>query len=326
MGTEESVFTILSHLHPDKVTLFNVGHGGLIWPFFEKLKDVQGLIAEIPTPPLTVERAKNNLYILTFNSPKQFASVCSSINNSDPIFFTKSRKILINNSTDESTFAEYDNLCQTYGFEEIHRENLGVCGGRQFAAAHFDESDADFYMFFEDDMQLNGPDTAATVCRNGFRQYVPDLYQTVTKIMIKENFDFLKFSFSEFYGDNSVQWSWYNVPQEVRSLYWPTYDKLPFAGTDPNAPRTDFAHIKILDEVPYITGDIYYSNWPQIVSRAGNKKMFLDTTWARPFEQTWMSHMFQLTRKNELTSAVLLASPVTHNRFDFYDGTLRKES
>jgi hypothetical protein len=54
--------------------------------------------------------------------------------------------------------------------------------------------------------------------------------------------------------------------------------------------------------------------------------MFLDTTWAHPFEQTWMSYMFQNTRKGELNPALLLLTPTEHNRFDFYDGSLRKES
>jgi hypothetical protein len=326
MGTEESIFTILSYLYPEKVTLFNVGGNGLVWPFFEKLKDIERMIAEMPPPQLTYDRAKNNLYVLTFNSPQQFESVCNSIKDSDLEMFTKSRKILVNNSTDTSTFQKYDELCITYGFEEIHRENLGVCGGRQFIAEHFQESDADFYMFFEDDMHINGLDTVSQVCRNGFRKYVPNLYEKVVKIMLKEKFDFLKFSFSEFYGDNATQWAWYNVPQSIRTENWPDYDKLPEHGVDQNAPKTQFKNIDYVEEVPYITGDIYYSNWPQIVSREGNKKMFLDTVWARPYEQTWMSHMYQLTKKGELTSGILLASTIDHRRFEFYEGSLRKES
>ena len=54
--------------------------------------------------------------------------------------------------------------------------------------------------------------------------------------------------------------------------------------------------------------------------------MFLDTTWAHPFEQTWMSHMFQLTKKGELRPGLLLATPTEHNRFEHYNGDLRKES
>jgi hypothetical protein len=326
MGTEESIFTILAHRHPELITRFEIEDNGLIWPFFEKLKDVEKLIAELKPRPLTYNNAKNIIYILTFNCPKQMESICKSIEHSDKTFFAKSRKILINNSTDETTFAEYNALCETYGFEEIHRENLGVCGGRQFAAEHFEESDADFYMFFEDDMHINGVESAAETCRNGFRKYVPNLYETVVKIMLKENFDFLKFSFSEFYGDNSVQWAWYNVPQKVRTAIWPDYDKLPEHGLDPNAPRVKFDTIHYVNQTPYIKGHVYYSNWPQIVSRKGNQKMFLNTTWARPYEQTWMSHIFQMTLDGEMTSGILLASPITHERFDFYEGNLRKES
>ena len=54
--------------------------------------------------------------------------------------------------------------------------------------------------------------------------------------------------------------------------------------------------------------------------------MFLNTKWEHPFEQTWMSHMYQLTKKGELNPGLLLLTPTEHDRFDFYDGKLRKES
>lgn len=326
MGTEESIFAIMSHLYPEIIHRFKLDGSGLVWPFFEALKNVELLVKNTLKEVREEDKGKNIVYVLGFNSPQQFESICTSINNADRAFFKKSRKILINNSTDETMFSAYDDLCKRYGFEEIHRENLGVCGGRQFAAEHFATTDANFYMFFEDDMHLNGKETVGQFCRNGFRQYVPNLYETVIKIMLKENLDFLKFSFSEFYGDNSVQWSWYNVPQKLRTEIWPHYDKLPELGLDPNAPKTQFDTIHFVDSIPYIKGQVYYSNWPQIVSREGNQKMFLDTTWARPYEQTWMSHIFQLTLKKEVSAGVLLASPVTHERFEHYSGDLRKES
>jgi FkbM family methyltransferase len=326
MGTEESIFTIVAHQYPELINRFELKADGLIWPFFEKLKNVKDFIESTPPKPKSHKTAKNILYILTFNSPEQFESVAKSIQTADATMFSTSRKILVNNSTDTNTFEKYDELCVTYGFEEIHRENLGVCGGRQFIAEHFDETDADFYMFFEDDMHLNSEDTVSQVCRNGFRKYIPNLYDKVVKIMLKEKFDFLKFSFSEFYGDNSVQWAWYNVPQAIRTEIWPDYDKLPEHGTDPNAPRTKFSTIHFMDELPYIKGEVYYSNWPQIVSRDGNAKMFLKTKWVRPYEQTWMSHMFQLGRRGDIHSSVLLASPIEHQRFEFYEASQRKES
>lgn len=326
MGTEESIFTIMCHLFPADTYRFNIAADGLVWPFFEKMKNVDKTISELPPPELSLKTAQVNLYVLGFNSPKQFETVIQSIKSADETMYNRSRKILINNSTDSSLFEEYDKLCQEHLFEEIHKDNLGVCGGRQFVAEHFDESNADFYMFFEDDMLLNTNTVVGEFCKNGFRSYVPNLYDKVVKIMLKEKFDFLKFSFSEFYGDNSVQWSWYNVPQSVRTKNWPTYDKLPSIGTDPNAPKTQFNTIHSIDETPYVKGEIYYSNWPQIVSKTGNKKMFLETKWARPYEQTWMSHMYQILKAGELTAGILLASPINHNRFAFYDSEMRKES
>jgi hypothetical protein len=73
-------------------------------------------------------------------------------------------------------------------------------------------------------------------------------------------------------------------------------------------------------------GEVYYCNWPQLVTKDGSQKMFLTTKWAHPFEQTWMSFMFQETRKGNLASGVLLLSPTDHNRFAHYDHSLRKES
>jgi len=84
--------------------------------------------------------------------------------------------------------------------------------------------------------------------------------------------------------------------------------------------------MKIQDDLTYLVGDVYYANWPQIVSKAGNRKMFLDVKWGHPYEQTWMSHMFQESKKGNLNSAVLLASPITHDRFVHYDQTQRVES
>jgi hypothetical protein len=63
-----------------------------------------------------------------------------------------------------------------------------------------------------------------------------------------------------------------------------------------------------------------------IVGKEGNRKMFIDTTWAHPYEQTWMSHMFQETKKGNLKPAVLLASPIWHNRIVYYEAHERREN
>ena len=63
-----------------------------------------------------------------------------------------------------------------------------------------------------------------------------------------------------------------------------------------------------------------------IVNRAGNKKMFLNTKWDHPYEQTWMSYIFQETIKGNIKPAVLLASPILHNRIAHYNAEDRREN
>ena len=54
--------------------------------------------------------------------------------------------------------------------------------------------------------------------------------------------------------------------------------------------------------------------------------MFLDTKWEYPYEQTWMSHFYQLTIKGELNPGILLATPTEHDRFEFYPKEERREN
>jgi hypothetical protein len=267
---------------------------------------------------------KVGLYVLTFNSPKQFKTLIDSMIAYDQDYLLKTTKFLLDNSTDESTYDEYSKLCNEYKFIHIKKDNLGICGGRQFIAEHFNDTDLDYYLFFEDDMFFFPNE--GTVCRNGFNRYVPNLYSKSLEIIKKEDFDFLKLNYSEFYGDNGTQWSWYNVPQSVREEFWPEKPRLPEQGLDPNAPKTVYNKVVSYKGLPYVSGEVYYCNWPQVVSRHGNKKMFLDTTWGHPFEQTWMSHMYQLTKKRELYPGLLLLTPTEHDRFEHYDRELRKES
>jgi len=326
MGTEESIFTIMAYLQPDIYNRFVIQDNGLINYFAEALKnnDVQLVVSAKPkVKPVFLDKIKTALYVITFNSPKQFETLVESYLK-QPNFIRGTVNYLLDNSTDASTTPAYAALCEKYGFEHIKKDNLGICGGRQFIAEHFDKTEWDYYIFLEDDMLLKNSD--AKPCDNGFVSYVPDLYVKAIKIIAGYDYDFLKFSYTEFYGNNGTQWAWYNVPQEVREKNWPDQCTLPPEGTDPNSPRTLFKNINSMEGLAWADGEIYYCNWPQIVSKKGNKKMFLETNWTYYYEQTWMSHMYQLTLKNELKGAVLLASLINHDRFEHYDGSLRKET
>jgi FkbM family methyltransferase len=334
MGTEESIFTLMSYIEPEKYRRYALDDNGLVVKFAQALLDDKVKLEAIPDDRvylkpknLDTSNLKTSLYMLTFNFPEQIEHTIKTWEANSPDWLTKPhRKILIDNSNKQEAIDGNKLLCEKYGFEHIVTgENLGINRGRQRVAEHFDESDSDYYFFFEDDMGFNPSDDNG-FCRNGFRKYIPNLYDTVHKIMLKEEFDFLKLSYTEVYMDNNIQVSWYNVPQHIRAEYWPNYTKLPVQGLDPNAPRTKFDKIEVLNEVSYISGDIYYANWPMIVGKEGNRKMFIDTKWAHPYEQTWMSHMFQETKKDNLKPAVLLASPVWHNRIIYYEAHERREN
>ena len=306
MGTEESIFTLMTYLDPHTYNFETINGDGLIYAFFEKLQNGN-----------FDNKIKNkvSLYINTFNSPNQLQLLLDSFEKYSPEFLRCCKnRILINNSTNIDLFSEYDKISSRYNLIEKRMGNLGICGARQWAAEHFDASSSDYMIFFEDDMliDLNG------ICKYGFNKNTINLYNVLIDIMNKENYDFLKLSFSEFYGNNGEQWSWHNVP-EVRRIEY-------FGSSCTTKPSTLFRNIKSLNSIPYADGEIYYSNWPHIISKIGNKKCFLDTKWAHPYEQTWMSHIFTLTKENIVKPAVLLASPITHNRVYHYHANERKEN
>jgi len=316
MGTEESIFTIMTYKDPDTYHYETIEGNGLINTFFEKLKnDNTNLQIE--------EKVKNRkqysnqnikLYINAFNSPEQLQMVLQSFEDYDRDFIYKTDKILLNNSTKPELLDKYDDICYQYDFKEHFKYgNKGVCGSRQFAAEHFSDSGSKYMMFFEDDMLLDFNNN----CNFGFNKNITNLFNRIVKIMKIEEYDFLKFSFSEFYGHNGEQWSWHNVPSENRLKYFGRIQKKPL---------TKFMHIKSSDGLPYAEGEIYYSNWPHIIDQEGNQKCFLDVKWDHPFEQTWMSHIYTLTIENKIKPAILLASPITHNRVHFYESNERREN
>jgi hypothetical protein len=316
MGTEESIFTIMTYKDPETYTYETINEDGLINTFFEKLKNRQTDI-EIKVKNDTRKHYTNNdviLYINAFNSPEQLQMVLDSFEKYDKNFLDKTVKILLNNSTKSDLLLSYDFICEKYNFKDHFKYgNKGVCGSRQFAAEHFNDSGSRYMIFFEDDMLLD----FNSICKCGFNKNVPNLFNKIIKIIKNENYDFLKFSFSEFFGHNGEQWSWHNVTSENRIKYFGRIQK---------KPPTKFSCIKVLDGLSYAEGEIYYSNWPHIIDQEGNQKCFLDTIWSRPFEQTWMSHIYTLTRENKVKPAILLSSPITHNRAHFYEASERKEN
>lgn len=343
MGTEESVFSIMAYREPESYDRFLLPEDGLILHFLDRLLRgpvpvVTAEVVDVSPPPaaaaaprprafdpgaVDLGRLSTALYVVTFNSPPQLRLLLESW-AACPQLLGETARYLIDNSTDARTTPEYAEICAQYGFEHLKRDNVGICGARQLAADHFAAGAHDYMFFFEDDM-LAHP-AGGGLCPNGFPTWVDGLYEKTLLIMEKEGFDFLKLSFAEAHGDNSQQWAWYNVPARVRRDLWPELPMLPQEGLAEAIPATRFERIGSVGGLAYACGEVYYANWPQIVGREGNRRMFLEVRWAHPFEQTWMSHLFQLSRSGQLRGAVLLASPVRHCRVHHYERTERRES
>jgi hypothetical protein len=304
MGTEESIFTIMTYLDPSTYNFEMINDDGLIYTFFEKLQNVNF------APRLN---KKTTIYINTFNSAEQLKLLLNSFEKTDSALLNETNFVLINNTTNMYLLSEYEKIVKQYNIEELRYGNIGICGGRQLAAEHFHNSSSEYMLFFEDDMLLD----YKGLCPFGFSKNVPNILDKLIKIMEKEKYDFIKLSFSEFYGHNGQQWSWHNVPQNKRIEYF---------GDTKQKPSTIFKNIKSLEGIPYADGEIYYSNWPHIINKHGNQKCFIDTKWEHPFEQTWMSHIYDLTKKGIVRPAVLLASPITHDRVYHYGKDERKEN
>ena len=304
MGTEESIFTIMTYKDPTKYKFEMIDSNGLIYKFFEDLQSKKFV---------SQNKKKINLYIITYNAPKQLQLVLDSFSRFDMQFITDTNMILVNNTIDGKCFAEYERICRAYNIKEYRHNNIGICGGRQWTAQHFADSDADYMFFFEDDMLLD----LKGKCPFGFRKYIPNPFNNFLDIMDKEKYSFLKLCFTEFYGDNSKQWAWHNIPPK---------DRIKLFGDIAEKPNTKFTTIKSHEGIPYAEGEIYYCNWPHIIGKEGNQKCFMDTVWDHPYEQTWMSHIFQLTKTGVVKPGILLASPFTHNRIIHYEREERREN
>jgi hypothetical protein len=324
MGTEESLFTILLYQHPSLIDYCEIESNGLVFKFFEDLKNDKVVLKNEGKKIVPNHNGDVGLYVITFNSPKQFETLIKSMLDYDPNFIHKTKKFLLDNSIDLTTTPRYRELCDEYDFIHIKKNNIGITGGRVFIAEHFnDQENLSHYYFFEDDFSFySGKDVT---CKNGFVRNIDNLFDKSIEIIKKENFDYLKLNFTEFYGSHNKQWSWYNVSQEFREKHWPNNPKLPKQGLDPYSPNLEFKHIKSHKGLAYVSGEIYLSNWPIVMTKEGNYNCYIKTKFQHPYEQVLMSHCYQETIKGNIKPGLLLATPTEHHRFDFYEGSLRKE-
>ena len=336
MGTEESVLTIVAHRAPEYFHREELSADGLLRPVFERLlsrsadRDPIGAEPLEPSPPPTLAMPSHaptrhplSVYILTFNSPAQLAGLLDSWHDELHAYAGDIALHVLDNSTDADLALQNRVHCQRYGGTYLARGNLGISGGRQFIAEHFHASGAPTMLFLEDDMLLSPSEGQ---CRKGMPTRVDRLLPRAKAILDRERLDFLKLSFTEYHGSNDQQWAWHNVSDERRALLWPGFPRRSAGLALDDIPPTRFDFTGDLDGLRYAVGEVFYCNWPQLVSRDGNRRMFLETRFDKPNESTWMAHLYECSRRRQLRSGVLMASPIEHRREHHYAASERLES
>lgn len=311
MGTEESIFTIITYTHPHLCTKHMIEADGLVFRFLEEVKNTK----------IIEYKALLAIYVLTYNLPEQFRIWVEEFDKNFEEGLKKDTvKYVINNSTDPTVDEDFQKLFDQYGFEELKFDNIGICGGRQAAAEHFDKNDYKYMIFFEDDMLLCGKSDEGTFCKNGYRKYFDKIISKSMSIMESEKLDYFKLCFSEFYGDNNDNWAWYNISEERRKEWFYT-NKLT---EDPKKVRVYYTNS--FRNTPYAVGEYHYCNWPLLFNRDGNRKVFLETKFEHKYEQTWMSFVMDLIVQGKIRAGCLLGSAITHHRKYHYSKKHRREN
>lgn len=314
MGTEESIFTIIAYKHANLCNIKMIEGNGLVYKFFEDLKNTK--MQKEPQFPLA-------FYVLTYNTPQQFKLFVDSFIKAYPEDFKNNKKYVIDNSTNEKYKQEYNKLFKEYDFEVIHQAgNIGINDGRVFAAKHFQNSDHKYYVFFEEDMCLVAPEDKQN--KKGFIRYSKNIFENMIGIMHDNNLDFLRMTIIEFYGDNTYDWAFKNIPNDKKQKYFPQR-----ADGDENLrwkSKVDYLGITWDGSLAYAVGHFHYSNWPIMFTKKGNAQMFLEVTFEHLYEQTLMSQAKTFMVEGKLKVGTLLAAPIEHNRVFFYDGNTRREN
>ncbi len=312
MGTEESVFTLITYRHPELCNVRMIDGNGLVYKFFEDTKNQE----EIKSTATELA-----IYSLTYNTPKQFEMWVKSFQDVYPQDFLKHKKYVINNSTDEQCIKIYNELFKLYDFEVIHEgKNIGIQDARQLCATHFNDSQHDYYVFFEEDFLFVDP-KETTQIKDGFIRHIPNLFDKSIKILQDNDLDYLKLTIIEFFGNSIYDWSYKNLPKNKKEEFFPKkYDNQDLCW------KSKVDYLGIYDNIAYAVGHFHYCNWPILFCKRGNRQVFLEIVYDHLYEQTLMSQAKMFMMENKLIVGTLMAAPIYHDRKYFYDGKSRREN
>jgi len=263
-----------------------------------------------------MDSRKTGLYIITYNAPGQLRMLIDSLSSYDSDFLTQTQKFVLDNSDDPSTFDEYVQICQEHGFTHLKKNNIGITGGRRFIAQHAHEQDISGYFFFEDDMLMH---SEQVVCDNGYDSIRLGLYGKIVAASETLGLDYVKMSYTEISGDNSIQWAWYSYRWKEKKVLWPEkyaeYQDKNIQWPDiKDLPKTKFTGKGSYADLEFLEGELYYCNWPHYINKKANQKIFIDTGTTNYSEKYYCGFGFEKAKRNEIRSVVLLLSPINHYR------------
>lgn len=222
-------------------------------------------------------------YVLTYNSTAQLKALLRSFSLHEPKFLQNT--IVVDQSTIPARARDNAEVCRTQALEYRAFKNSGASGGRFLCAELFAASDFDAMFFFEDDMTLTHDKRAR--CRFGFPNYVDKLYDLSTEVLTSEQLGYLKLTFHEVFNDHSVNF--------------------PF-----NRPAS-FSKLSSKNDIGYLLGEIYYSNWPMLITKAASQLLFAAP---RVSEGALMLRAAEAMTQQRLKAGVLGAWPIRHNRVE----------
>jgi len=174
-------------------------------------------------------------------------------------------------------------------------------------------------VFFEDDMLINKQQEKGKICDAGFKKYDEDLFDKAISILEENELDYLKLSFSEFFGNNHTNWAWYNLDPNRKEKF--------LKNKEVPEIRTKIFYSNCYRGLAYNIGEYFYCNWPILFSKNGNAK-FIKYCYKhkRMAESSLMAEAQIAIREDKLKVGCLLASPITHHRISHYSKGERVEN
>lgn len=141
--------------------------------------------------------------------------------------------------------------------------------------------------YFEDDIIFHPRRESPQRCRFGFPDFVRDVLTHAVQIVTEEDLAYLKLNFHELWFDHSRNFS-------------------------TQAPSV-FEKLSSIGDAAYFVGDVYYSNWPMLITQAGSRAIF-DHDEPVMTEGAYVRRAQTLRDHRRLRTGVLAAWPMEHDR------------